>query len=150
MRATFLIGLAVVFATFAAMPERRATAAPSTRAGVVKKAPTIKPEPLEAGAEYFAVRAWLIRQGWKPVITSYKFRDDPDRGFAEERLYWKRGAVEAENCYTDAPGGCELYFKRRDICLHVRTVGEYIPNRASPSVDSWDHECPEGDDSAGH
>jgi hypothetical protein len=89
---------------------------------------------LQRGALFVAVRAGLIKTGWKPVRMH-----KPEYEYTgTERLLAERHIYEVEACSTDRGSLCIFYYTRQQRCLRVDTVGEQVN---AMRVTRWDHTC---------
>ena len=91
---------------------------------------------LKIGESFLAVRARIIRYGWKPVRMHSN--DAYEYDGAEKRLA-ERGFLEVDSCSIDAAANCTLYYRNATKCLRVDTVGEQVDDM---KVTRWMKECP--------
>jgi hypothetical protein len=92
---------------------------------------------LHKGALFVAVRAGLIKSGWKPVrmhSSEYEYT-------GTERLLAERHIYEVEACSTDRGSLCIFYYAMKKKCLRIDTVGEQVD---AMRVTRWDRTCPPG------
>lgn len=90
---------------------------------------------LHRGALFVAVRAALIKSGWKPV----RMHDSEYEYTGTERLLAERHIYEVEACSTDRGSLCIFYYVMKKKCLRVDTVGEQVD---AMRVTRWDQTCP--------
>lgn len=98
---------------------------------------------LEAGREYAAVRADLLKAGWQPVITKEVQADGtPINQSGYAGAMYRAGYIEVEYC-TEGLVHCLFYYRRAKDCLQIVTEGEYVEyqGRRLPVLVRWSPDC---------
>jgi len=91
---------------------------------------------LKVGESFLKARSRIISGGWTPA----RMHDDDGYEFSgtEKELEAKQ-ILEIDTCSVDAGVLCIFYYRKREQCLRVDTVGEEV---AKMTVSRWVKECP--------
>jgi F420-dependent methylenetetrahydromethanopterin dehydrogenase len=85
---------------------------------------------------FLKVRSRMIKQGWGPVRMhandGYSY-DGAEKRLVEQKIF------EVDSCSIDAGANCIFYYRMRQQCLRIDTVGEQVRDL---KVTRWTTECP--------
>jgi hypothetical protein len=85
---------------------------------------------------FLTARARVIRSGWKPARLRAKSGHSYDG--AEKKLV-DRKIFEVDACSMDAGANCIFYYRKKQHCLRIDTIGEQVQDM---KVARWTQECP--------
>lgn len=72
---------------------------------------------LQPGTPYQKARAWLIEQGWQPVVNQHI-----DRSSLYASEVYAQGMTEVVDCISMEIDGCSFRFVRKQHGLEVKTI----------------------------
>jgi hypothetical protein len=85
---------------------------------------------------FLRVRARVIQHGWKPARIyakeGYSY-DGAEKSLADRKIF------EVDTCSMDAGANCIFYYRKKQKCLRIDTIGERVGNM---KVTRWTYECP--------
>lgn len=97
--------------------------------------PTQKDQ-LATDEPFLRARARVIQNGWKPARLRAKSGYSYDG--AEKQLA-ARKIFEVDTCSMDAGANCIFYYRKKQHCLRIDTIGEQVRDM---KVTRWTQECP--------
>lgn len=98
--------------------------------------PLAQTDTLTIDEPFLRARARVIQHGWKPARIHAKkgySYDDAEKRLADRKIF------EADTCSMDAGTNCIFYYRKKQQCLRIDTIGEQVGNM---KVARWTHECP--------
>ena len=79
-------------------------------------------------------RRAILHDGWQPVPSV-----DKDHDYGVVRVLHRKGVKEVTQC-SEGMSLCNFYYRKKDTCLRLITIGEEMP---ALKVYDWTSECPD-------